>query len=304
MIVYKYTNKVNGKQYIGQTIRGFRERHKQHLRDNTTYFDRALSKYGEDSFEWEILYEASNSDDLNEKEIELIQKYNTIKPNGYNITLGENSFSGYSHTDKTRRKISESLKSFYKENPYIFAGENNPCYGVRWSDERKNEMSKIKQSFWKDNDKARKEMSEIKKRHYRDNPELRELKSRQTKEWIANNGHHFKGKKHTEESKMKMSKALKGRKMSEEAKVKMRKNNGRKRKVVNVDTGEVFDSLREAAESVDRNKSGISNACRREKGDRCGGYRWSYLDGYQAASSIMELEMKAASKDKEDEKGK
>ena len=277
MSIYKYTNKINGKQYIGQTIRTFESRHKDHLRANSTYFDRALSKYGEDNFDWEIIYEASDADELNQKEMELIQKHNTLSPNGYNVTLGGNSFNGYSHTPETRMKISKAIKAFYKRNPNHLRGENNPLYGIKWSDEQKLEMSKIKKRFWDGNDEAREEMSRIKKRHYKENPELARLKSKQTKEWIAKNGSPRKGKKHTEESRAKMSKALKGRKMSDDAKRKISENNARKRKVINLDTGEVFDTLQSASEFVGKNKSGISNACRGAQ-SMCGGYRWAYLD--------------------------
>ena len=104
MIIYKYTNKINGKQYIGQTIRGFDLRHYEHIRGDKSYFDRAINKYGIENFEWEILYVASNTEELNEKEIELIQKHNTLKPNGYNVTLGGGSFNGYSPSEKQKKK--------------------------------------------------------------------------------------------------------------------------------------------------------------------------------------------------------
>ena len=288
MIVYLYTNKVNGKQYIGQTIRSFNDRHKQHLRCNDTHFDRALAKYGEDSFEWEILYIGSSKENLNQKEIELIQKYNTVRPNGYNIPLGGNSFHGYKITKKHRENLSKALKKYYKNNPNAMKGENSPQYGVVWSDERKESMSEIKKSFWNNNDKARDEMSKIKKQFYKDNPDALVAMGERTRRWTAENGSPVKGMKHTTESRKRMSEAQKGKVIPEETREKIRKNSTRKRSVINIDTGEIFDTVREASESVGKNKSSISNVCRGVK-NTSGGYRWSYLDEYKNEKEQMDM---------------
>lgn len=86
-IIYKITNKVNGKSYIGQTryTIEFRWRQHQHKKDNT-YFHNAIKKYGIDNFSIEVLEEC-NVEDLNSREIFYIAKYDTFH-NGYNLTLG------------------------------------------------------------------------------------------------------------------------------------------------------------------------------------------------------------------------
>lgn len=86
-IIYKITNKVNGKSYIGQTRYTLEFRWKQHLhkRDNA-YFHNAIHKYGEDNFQLEILEEC-DIELLNSREIYYIAKYNTFKE-GYNLTIG------------------------------------------------------------------------------------------------------------------------------------------------------------------------------------------------------------------------
>ena len=86
-IIYKITNKVNGKSYIGQTryTIEFRWKQHQHKKDDT-YFHNAIHKYGIENFSIEILEEC-NIEDLNSREIFYIAKYNTFN-NGYNLTIG------------------------------------------------------------------------------------------------------------------------------------------------------------------------------------------------------------------------
>ena len=86
-IIYKITNKVNGKSYIGQTRYTIEFRWKQHQHKNdNTYFHNAIHKYGIENFSIEIL-EKCNIEDLNSREIFYIAKYDTFK-NGYNLTIG------------------------------------------------------------------------------------------------------------------------------------------------------------------------------------------------------------------------
>lgn len=85
--IYKVTNKVTGKSYIGQTryTVEFRWRQHQHKKDNT-YFHNSIKKYGVENFIVETLEEC-DYDKLNEREIYYIAKYNTFKE-GYNLTIG------------------------------------------------------------------------------------------------------------------------------------------------------------------------------------------------------------------------
>lgn len=85
--IYKITNKVNGKSYIGQTryTVEFRWRQHQYKKDNS-YFHNAIHKYGVENFIVETIEEC-NVEDLNSREIFYIAKYDTFN-NGYNLTIG------------------------------------------------------------------------------------------------------------------------------------------------------------------------------------------------------------------------
>lgn len=86
-IIYKITNKVNGKSYIGQSRYTLEFRWKQHLhKKDKTYFHNAIKKYGPESFEMEVLEECEYKD-LDAREIFYIAKFDTFN-NGYNLTLG------------------------------------------------------------------------------------------------------------------------------------------------------------------------------------------------------------------------
>lgn len=92
MLIYKATNIVNNKSYIGLTTRTLQERkleHLRHIKTENTYFHRAINKYGKDNFLWEVIDDTSSSiKELKEKESYYIHHFNTLAPNGYNITTG------------------------------------------------------------------------------------------------------------------------------------------------------------------------------------------------------------------------
>jgi len=129
-IIYMATNKINGKSYIGQTVKSLNRRISKHIGNalnnrDAYYFHKAIRKYGKENFEWEIIAECNSLEELNKAEIEAIKKYSTFE-NGYNLNLGGGSNIGFRHTEETRKKISESL-----------IGENHPGYGKHRSEETK-----------------------------------------------------------------------------------------------------------------------------------------------------------------------
>ncbi len=117
--VYKHTNKINGKVYIGMTIN---EPEVRWGRNGEGYskqlFGRAIHKYGWDNFEHEILFTNLSRKEADAKEIELIKKYNaTDRNSGYNISPG-GSKAGFSHQSKVVYQYSLSGE-FLKQYPSL-----------------------------------------------------------------------------------------------------------------------------------------------------------------------------------------
>lgn len=111
--IYKITNLINQKVYIGQSI-NIEKRWQDHCAtvDNCA-IHRAIQKYGKENFVFEILEECDLSM-LNEKEIYYIEKYNSYY-DGYNMTLGG---EGASHPIKLSDDQIEQIKILLKENRF------------------------------------------------------------------------------------------------------------------------------------------------------------------------------------------
>lgn len=88
MYCYRITNKINGKKYIGITI-DFEQRMKQHKHMiSNSLIHKAIIKYGEDNFTYEIIKDNLNVEEAEALEIETIKQENTLAPNGYNLAKG------------------------------------------------------------------------------------------------------------------------------------------------------------------------------------------------------------------------
>lgn len=107
--IYVITNKINGKQYIGQTIHP-EKRWWEHRRRAITKYDAypihlAIKKYGEENFEFRVV---EWTDDYDNREHELILEYNTLVPNGYNLIVGGHSPIMYEE-DHPRNKVTNQM---------------------------------------------------------------------------------------------------------------------------------------------------------------------------------------------------
>ena len=173
--IYMYTNRLDGKRYIGKStdIEARRQKHLRNARDGRhSYFYNALRKFGPDQFEFTVLEECSE-EQLDAREKFYIEQYNSLMPNGYNMTEGgtggdyyknrsdeENlktnerkraSHIGIKDSEETRRRKSEAQKgkprlyargrpawnrgkSYHKKKPEKSSGKDNPMFGRKQSD--------------------------------------------------------------------------------------------------------------------------------------------------------------------------
>ena len=110
-IIYCATNTVNGKRYVGQTVRSLKRRWQFHLKSakdgSECTLHRAIRKYGAEAFKVEQIDFAESPEDLNEKEVRYILLLKTLTPNGYNLTRGGEGSVGYSHSEEIRQRMSK-----------------------------------------------------------------------------------------------------------------------------------------------------------------------------------------------------
>ena len=117
MYIYKITNNLNNKIYIGQTIRPVEDRWKRHINDALnnvldTHFARAIRYYKPENFSLTIIDTATTQDELNQKEQYWIQFYDSINQ-GYNETDAISKCGGNTYKSKTpeeMKKISEKIR--------------------------------------------------------------------------------------------------------------------------------------------------------------------------------------------------
>lgn len=105
MLVYKITNKISGKVYIGQTNRSIEDRWREHCKPalkTRSYLSAAIQKYGKDNFDIEILGTSNTQDELDKLENELIKSNNAMHPNGYNLREGG---SGGRLSEEAKEKV-------------------------------------------------------------------------------------------------------------------------------------------------------------------------------------------------------
>ena len=246
MRIYKITNRINGKVYIGQTTRSIAIRWKQHCTPSKhccRLIYRAIQKYGKENFTVEQIDHAHSRDELNSKEQYWIQFYDSMnREKGYNLT------SGGDHpvfSDETKVKISRAL------------------IGKVVSEETRAKLSKAHKGkvLSEETCKKLRELSKGRKHSEDTKAKIRCLL----------NGHIV-----SYETRVKMSNIRKGSKQSKETIAKRCEKT--RKPVICVETGEVFDCAKTAAKQ-NRLKSvtGISMCCR-DVNKTSGGKHWRYYN--------------------------
>lgn len=112
--IYCFTNKLNSKRYVGQSV-NIENRYKAHLNrvNEDSYFHNALKKYGIDNFNFQILIECPE-DNLNYWEKFYIKYYcSNIKEFGYNLTEG----GSLKLSEESIKKAVETKRIKYNNDP-------------------------------------------------------------------------------------------------------------------------------------------------------------------------------------------
>ena len=155
--IYKITNIINNKIYVGQTTKTIDERFYHHCKRTGKWIsaiDSAIKKYGEENFILELLDTADTHEELNKKEIYWIEKLDsTTSGNGYNISKGGGQPAPTSQSTEANEKRSKSLKEAYatgrkkrsmlgkKHTPEARAKISRSQLGTHQSEETKRKIS-------------------------------------------------------------------------------------------------------------------------------------------------------------------
>lgn len=246
MVIYKTINLINNKIYIGQDSK-----------NNPAYLGsgisikNAIAKYGNDNFKKEILEFCNSEKNLNEREIFWINFFKSYdRKIGYNIALGGNApMKGRIQTAETKNKISIALKGKQKSHESVLKSV------LKRTGKKRSEESKIK----------------MRKPHNCEYIFTAIHKKNMSNSRI--------GKKFSEAHKKQLSLSKTGINISESHKLNISKNSPLTMKVMqfslNGDYIQTFESIKKAAETINKNYQLISSVCRGIK--KTGyGFIWKY----------------------------
>jgi len=122
--IYLITNLLNHKKYVGLTKFSLEERFLQHTKRGFLLTE-AIQKYGTQQFSIELIEEVESTERAYELEIFYIKEYNTKAPNGYNLTDGGDGIVGWQPTDNYRQECSERVKQLHKNKKVGMYGKNH-----------------------------------------------------------------------------------------------------------------------------------------------------------------------------------
>lgn len=216
--VYQILNTVNGDCYIGSSvnIKVRWSEHKRTLRKSNNVslkLQRAWDKYGENSFKFNILeIVTEGKGELYKREQYYIDVFDSVD-NGYNICVAAGSRAGLKSSEKTKEKISMSMRGENNHN-YGNRGERNPNYGRKHTEESKEKMSQALKG--KSHSEQHREKLSV---AHTGKVLSQETRLKMSEAHKGEKNHNYR-KSPSLETRCKMSKAHKGKQLSEETKAK------------------------------------------------------------------------------------
>jgi len=231
--VYSIKNKINNKIYIGSAtnLTNRWSRHKSDLiqkHHHSVHLQRAWDKHGEQAFEFSILEEILESQDLIAREQHYIDLYKSYNPElGYNMSPTAGSCLGVIHTEEACKNMSKAHIKRY-EDP-LERQKTSKQTKESWTLIKREEKSKKMKEHWANPDNIKEQRKRMKE--FTNNPEIAKKRSDGLKE-------HFKDPKNRE-------------KKSELC--------PHRRKIKHIETGNIYVSLDAAAKALPVTRTTIRN---------------------------------------------
>ena len=244
MIIYKVTNKINNKIYIGQTSRTLASRWYSHcyaaMKKNNNLFHNAINKYGKDNFTIKQLCIANSKKELDELEIKYILQENSLHPNGYNLKSGGN---GCFYIDEVKIKMS------------------NKKIGTKVCKEVKDKMSKSHKELWEKDDgylkqiRSKSALNSWQQQEYRD-----KISSARKEYWSIKDNKEkasINAKLKANSLKQTISESVTKALSNPTTKAKLAAHHETQKKEIIDSNGDVYPSIKDAASKLGINSSNI-----------------------------------------------
>ena len=278
--IYLVTDTTNGMKYVGQHHYHIEGQLDPNYHGSGIIISR-IYKERPETLKEEYIKTCYSDSEMNNDEKYYIKLYDTLYPNGYNLSEGGD---GVLPSEETRRKMSKSHK-----------GKIPPNKGIPMSEEQKKKLSESLKgrNVWNKgipmSEEQKKKLSESHKgqippnkgKHHTE--ESKKKMSESLKGLFSGEKHPMFGKHHTEESKKKISEKQKGKKLSEETRRKMSKariNGKQSKKILQFTLDGEF--LKEWLSIAECSRNGYSGAnicyCCQGKRKSAGGFKWCYAE--------------------------
>jgi hypothetical protein len=248
--IYITTNMINGKRYIGQ--RKFYRNWNEYL-GSGKLIKRAIEKYGKQNFNRTIVAIAFSEEQLNIFEKEWINLFDSDKNEDYyNIAQGGhgNTLSGLTDIQMKELKIKQSIASTGRTHTESTKKKMSEWHtGKIVSEETRQKISKINKGKVV-SDESKLKMSQSQKGRIHSEESINKMKKSREGKYTGENSHWF-GRKHTEETKIKMTDSRNSREDSSQ-------------KIICITTNIIYKSIREASRKTNAKFANIRKCCIKE----------------------------------------